>query len=641
MDHSNCRVLHVEDNERDADLIEAALDRDGMAHESVRVFSRADFMVWIERGGFDLILCDYTLPGFSGIEALSIAREKLPEVPFIYVSGTMGEERAVEALRNGATDYVLKDRPAKLGPAVRRALREAAERAGREKAVLALRESEERYRNLVETAPDVIYSLTLEGQFESLNPAFDAITGWPRSEWIGRHFKDIIHADDLPKAMELFSKTLEGQLVAPFELRILSSHGDYLVGEFTTAKRVEGGEVKGVFGIARDITEYKRSQEQIAHLQKLEAVGRLAGGVAHDFNNILSVIISYAGFLLDGLPPESPQKADVLEVKKAGERAAALSRQLLAFSRRQTCEPRRVQVNEALSGLAKMLKRLIGEDIAFELDLQSDAGTVMIDPSQLEQIVVNLAINARDAMPSGGRLLIGTKGVVLDGEQAGFSPGAAPGPYTMISVTDSGTGIPQEIQDKIFEPFFTTKVMGKGTGLGLSVVFGAVKQNRGHIEFESEVGLGTTFRVFLPRVAGDSKDTGKDLSEPRGGGETILVVEDDEAVRRSLVRILDSAGYRVIEASSGEEAIERCEAAGDAVNLLLTDVVMPGMGGVSLASIVRERCPVVKVLFCSGYTDEMLSLDFMAVERPDLIQKPVDRAELLRKLRDMLEGKKA
>ncbi|MBI5525155.1 MAG: PAS domain S-box protein, partial [Deltaproteobacteria bacterium] len=317
--------------------------------------------------------------------------------------------------------------------------------------------------------------------------------------------------------------------------------------------RVELGGKRFLQATVRDITEQKKLEGQLVQAHKLDVVGQLAGGVAHDFNNILSVIISYSDFLLDGLPKDSPLAADAMEIKKAGQRAADLTRQLLAFSRKQQVIPRSVDVNEAIRGLTKMLGRLVGEHLTLDLRLGAGAGTVLMDPSQLEQIFMNLAVNARDAMPGGGRLVVETKNVALDEDAAKVRSGLAAGGYTQITVSDSGTGMPPEIRDRIFEPFFTTKGEGKGTGLGLSVVYGAVKQNRGHIEVQSEVGLGTTFRLFFPCAApGAQADAARDAGEaPRGRGETIMLVEDDEPVRRSIARTLLSAGYKVIEAPTG------------------------------------------------------------------------------------------
>jgi PAS domain S-box-containing protein len=361
---SPVRILHLEDSERDAELVEAALTDAGIAHETVCVFSGADFARWVGKGGFDLILSDYTLPGFSGVEALALARERCPDVPFIYVSGTIGEERAVEALRNGATDYVLKDRPAKLGPAVRRALDEAQSKRTCTLALETLRRSEERFRRLVDSAADIIYTLTPEGNLDSPNPAFEKITGWPRADWLGRPVKDLVHPEDLPRLMEAFARALEGGETPPLEARFATRAGTYRHVESNITALVEGGRVTGAFGIARDITEFKTTQRMLEQAQKMEAVGRLAGGVAHDFNNILSVIISYSGFLLDALPQNGPLRADAIEVKKAGERAAALTRQLLAFSRSKAVEPREIIVNDTVRNLAKMLGRLVGEHSA-------------------------------------------------------------------------------------------------------------------------------------------------------------------------------------------------------------------------------------------------------------------------------------
>ncbi|MBI5524756.1 MAG: response regulator [Deltaproteobacteria bacterium] len=407
--------------------------------------------------------------------------------------------------------------------------------------------------------------------------------------------------------------------------------------------RDEGGEITGIVGMAFDVTdrvrseeERKRLEERLGQVKKLDAVGQLAGGVAHEFNNALSVILSYTGFLLEGIPPDNPLRADIIEIKKAGERTAALTKQLLAFSRRQNPEPRVVDVNESIQVLSQTLLRLIGEHVVLKLDPGDGGLRVLMDPTQLEQVVINLAVNARDAMPGGGTLDISTRTAVLGAD----TPGVAPGDFVCITVSDTGTGISAELRERIFEPFFTTKPVGKGTGLGLSMVYGIVRQNGGHIEVESEPGRGSTFSLYFKRHEGAGRAAAKKgTAEHRAPGTgAILLVEDEEPVRRALARILRGAGYRVEEAGSGEEALEKFGGDGGLFDLVLTDVIMPGMGGTALARRLREVAPDKKIVFCSGYTDDMVRSQGDMEEGAVILQKPVGVKALLKAVEEALRS---
>ncbi|MBI5526748.1 MAG: response regulator [Deltaproteobacteria bacterium] len=403
---------------------------------------------------------------------------------------------------------------------------------------------------------------------------------------------------------------------------------------------------QGVFILSLEITDRKRAEkaflereERYRQAQKMEAVGQLAGGVAHDFNNILSVIISYNGFVLDQLPPGSPLREDALEVKKAAEKAVALTRQLLAFSRRQVIEPRELVVNDAIRNINKMLGRLIGEHIVLELRLAPDAGTIRMDPGHLDQVLMNLAVNARDAMSGGGRLAIETARVTLDQEYAATRPGVTPGEHVVITVSDTGAGMPKEVQERAFEPFFTTKEKGKGTGLGLSMVYGAVKQNGGDVHLYSEPGKGTVFKLYFPRVkpSGEAQ-LPRDGTSMNGKGQRILMVEDDEAVRRATVRILENAGYQVVQAAGAEGALTLLQG-GEPFDLVLTDVIMPGIGGVELGRRLAKSHPGLPVLYASGYTDDMLSQQGLLGPGANVVSKPFEKETLLEKIAQALSGR--
>jgi two-component system, cell cycle sensor histidine kinase and response regulator CckA len=403
---------------------------------------------------------------------------------------------------------------------------------------------------------------------------------------------------------------------------------------------------QGVCILSLDITEKKRGaatiakiEEQLRHSQKMEAVGRLAGGVAHDFNNVLSVIMSYSQMLLMDLAPGAPMRGDIEEIAKAAERAAGLTRQLLAFSRQQVMEPKVLDLNELLAGMDKMLKRLLGADIDLVSLQAPKLGRVRADPGNIEQVILNLAVNARDAMPKGGKLTMETANVTLDETYARDHQGAQPGPHVMLAVTDTGSGMDSVTQSRIFEPFFTTKEKGKGTGLGLSMVFGIVKQSGGTVWVYSEVGQGTTFKVYLPRVGG-AVETERPATAPKSlrGRETILLVDDDDQVRVVSRAILQKAGYAVVEARSAAEAIAYAEGHTGTIDLLLTDVVMPQMSGPELAKRLGNARPAMKLLCMSGYTDDSIVRHGVLESHIAYLQKPITPEALALRVRQVLDG---
>jgi signal transduction histidine kinase len=509
------RILHLEDDPADRELVQAMLEEDGLAGQIVCVETRADFAAALDRQRFDLVISDFALPTYDGRSALTLAKAKYPDVPVIFFSGSIGEESAIQSLRDGATDYVLKQQPARLASAVRRALHD------------------------------------------------------------------------------------------------------------TEVRR-----------------ERVQLEQQLRQSQKMEAIGSLAGGIAHDFNNLLTVINGYSELLLQTLSASDPQRDNVVQIKEAGGRAASLTRQLLAFSRRQVLEPKVLDLNAVVTNLDKMLQRLLGEDIDLAPILKPGLGRVKADPGQIEQVIMNLAVNARDAMSDGGKLTIETANADLDGQYTAQHITVPPGPHVMLAVSDTGHGMDAETQQRIFEPFFTTKGPGKGTGLGLATVYGIVKQSGGFIWVYSEPGKGTTFKIYLPRVEETalSIEPRMALNESLRGSETVLLAEDHENVRKLVASILKSNGYTVLEASNGAEALQLCEQHPEPIHLLISDVVMPVMSGRETASKMVARHPNLKVLFFSGYTDDAIVRHGIMEAGIAYLQKPFTPNVLLRKVREVLES---
>lgn len=518
----------------------------------------------------------------------------------------------------------------------------------RKRAEEELRESQRRFSDTLINLDMIAVMTDVNGTITFCNDYLLRLTGWERDEAIGRNwFELFIPDDEMERVWSLLNDTPADGFITPhFENKIKTRSGEQRLVRWTnTTLRDVAGEIVGVAALGDDITDFRKAQaalrkseEQLRQAQKMEAIGQLAGGIAHDFNNLLTAIIGYSELTLLKLTPEDPLGANIEEIKKAGNRAAGLTRQLLAFSRKQLLQPKVLDLNEVVSELEKMLRRLIGEDIELKTVLRAELGRIKADPGQLEQVIMNLVVNARDAMPYGGELIIETKNSYLE-ENPAEHFAIKPGPYVLITVSDSGQGMDQETQLHIFEPFFTTKDLGKGTGLGLSTVYGIIKQSDGYIWVDSEPGQGTTFKIYLPRVdeaAEAYKQDGQKDEAGSRGNETILLVEDDYIVRNLVRDVLKSYGYTVLEAACGSEALEIC--GNNKIDLLLTDVIMPEMSGGELSRRLLEMCPDVKILFMSGYTDDSIIRHNILSSDITFIQKPFTPPDLARRLREVLDS---
>ncbi|MBI4557850.1 MAG: PAS domain S-box protein [Candidatus Hydrogenedentes bacterium] len=505
-----------------------------------------------------------------------------------------------------------------------------------------LARSEERYRTLVETVPSIIVVFDCEGRIVEWNREAERAYGWSRDDVLGKRYAKLFAQDRQPEFNAIGKRILSGEIVRGYERVIRGRDGTehYLLWN---AYRLtdEHDQPVAVVAAGRDITEYRMLEGQFYQAQRLEAVGRLAGGVAHDFNNILTVIMNLSGSLLEDYSTHPAARQSLEEIQRATERAASLTRQLLAFSRRQVLQPKVLDLNGVVQGMEKMIRRLIGEDIEFQAVLAPGLCRVKADPGQLEQVIMNLVVNARDAMPTGGRLTIETGNVELDEAYIRTHPSSQAGPAVMLVVSDTGCGMDATTQARIFEPFFTTKEFSKGTGLGLSTVYGIVKQSQGNIWVYSEPGRGTTFKIYLPPVEADleARPTPKvSLPSTTGRNETVLIVEDEESIRLLLSRFLERNGYKTIAASNGNEALQRCHANGGPIHLVLTDLVLPGMNGSELVQQLQQIHPGFKTLFMSGYTDHsVFQTGFLGPDTP-FLQKPFLLNDLAAKVRAVLDG---
>jgi len=511
------------------------------------------------------------------------------------------------------------------------------------KAEQGLKESEERYRIIFEGASEGILVADMETRrFRYCNPAICGMLGYSEEELIGLCVTDIHPKESLDHVLAEFEAQARGDKVLAPSLPCLRKDGSVVFADVqTTAAVIDGRECN--VGFFTDVTKRRQIEAQLRQTQKMEAIGTLAGGVAHDFNNILTTIIGYADLMLMDIDTDKPLTEEIEEIKIAGERAAALTRQLLAFSRKQIVEPKIMDLNKLLTGIEKMLVRLIGEDIEILMIQEPALWKVEIDPGQMEQVIMNLAVNAKDAMPSGGKLTIETVNMDLNDnyfDEHGIVE-KQPGSYVVLTVSDTGIGMDKGVQEHIFDPFYTTKEKGKGTGLGLSTIYGIVKQNNGFIWVYSEPGQGSTFKIYLPKVKRDVKEEekGQTTVENLSGSETVLIVEDDTSIRKLAQKSLQPHGYRVLVAENGEDALKISKEHEGTIDLIITDVVMPKMGGKETADRLQALHPQMKVIYMSGYTDNAIVRHGVLASGLNFLEKPFSPRALARKVREVLDKK--
>ncbi len=612
MNLDGIRVLLVEDNPGDARLFtELVRDTGAGQWKMVHVDRLSAALDRLNRETFDVMLLDLSLPDADGLDTLIRAHTEAPKIPIVVLTGHDDEALAVRAVRAGAQDYLVKGRMD--GDLLVRSIRYASERG---RALEALERREEHYRSLIENSMDLISILNLDGTIRYVSPSHERMLGYPLDELVGRNVLSFVHPED---KIRVQSALLNGNNGRPVECRIRHSDGSWRVLESFSRDLSHVAGVNGMVVNARDITGRKHLEEQLHHSQRLEAVGRLAGGVAHDFNNLLMVITGYSHMLLDAMHPSDPARQDLEQVVKASERATDLTRQLLAFSRRQGVRATLVNLNVLVHEMDRMLRRILGEDIELIVKLAPELKTVRADPGQIEQVILNMVVNARDAMPAGGQLLIETKNSSLPRRDS-----------VIVSISDTGVGMDAQVLSRVFEPFFTTKE--HGTGLGLATSYGIIKENGGDLRVDSTPAKGTCFQIELPVVEQtlEALELPSERRAPRGT-ETILLVEDEDGVRRVVEAMLKRHGYQVLSSASSAEALATAERHRGVIHLLITDMVMPGMNGRKMADCLMAARPDLKVLYVSGYGDAKAESD------AHFLQKPFSTDELAAKIRELLK----
>ncbi|HEX3035524.1 MAG TPA: response regulator [Thermodesulfobacteriota bacterium] len=626
-------ILHLEDDPKDAELVQKTLAEEAIIYDVVRVKSHDEFTSALEQGEFDLILADIGLPSFDGKTALEIAKRKCPEVPFIFVSGTIGEETAIETLKNGATDYVLKHRLSRLVLAVRRALREAKERVEHKRAEEQIAEQ----AALLDVATDAILVRDMENNILFWNKGAERLYGWKAEETTGRKVTNLLLKEALPEFEEAM-KVVKDKGKWRGELHQTTKDGRKIIVESRwTLVRNDEGEPKSILDVNTNITEKKRFEAQFLRSQRMESIGILAGGIAHDLNNMLAPVMMAMGILRHKLTDESSKHIlDTLE--KSVQQGADLVKQVLSFARGLESERTILQVRHLISDISKILQQTFPKSVEVLTEIPRDLSLISADPTQLHQVLMNICVNAHDAMPDGGRLTISAENIFVDESYARTNVDAKVGSYIVITLTDTGAGIPREIIDRIFEPFFTTKEPGKGTGLGLSTSYGIVKNHGGFIHVYSEVDKGTQFKVYLPAIetSKTQKAEERKLKLPTGHGELVLIVDDEASIREIARVTLETHDYRVITASDGVEAIALYAQNKEEIKAVITDMMMPILDGSTTIRALRRIEPEVKVIALSGLKENSEVSKILNINIQAFLPKPFTAEVLLQTLHKVL-----
>jgi len=627
-------ILHLEDDARDTELVEAALAASGTPAQIRRVASQSEFAGAIEAGTFDVILADYSIPGFDGKDALALSCARCPDTPFIFVSGIIGEDVAIDLLKQGATDYVHKKHLGRLWPSVERALNEARERQEHQRNEAQIRQQ----AALLDLSQDAISVRNLGGELQYWNRGAENLYGWTPPEVLGRNAGELLNPPGYARPIEAQQHTLDAGSWAG-ELNQLTQTGRTVVVQSRwSLVRSPLGEPKSILVVDTNITEKKKLESELFRVQRLESIGRLAGGIAHDLNNVLAPILMSVQMLREEMPNATALSLlDTLE--SSAQRGAAIVKQVLTFARGIEGQKIPLQLSHLIKELVCTVRETFPKNITLEVEMPPDLWMVTGDTTLLQQVLMNLCVNARDAMPGGGALTLAAENVWLDENFTQVNPEAKVGPHVRVLVSDSGVGIPSEVLENIFDPFFTTKSPDQGTGLGLAAALGIVKSHDGFIQVLSRLGKGTEFKIFLPAVAAASPIVAEPDTTPlpHGQGETILIVDDEDNIRAVAKRILEKHGYRVLTACEGTEAVAVYAQHYADIKLVMTDIIMPYMDGMATIRALKKMNARLKLVAASGLGSDPKLTDPAELGVHAFLRKPFTAESLLRTLQRVLQ----
>lgn len=636
------RILVVDDEEKIRRSLSGLLQ--DQSYEVITVGSGSECLQIMSAEYFDLVIVDVVMPELNGIEVLQEIKEKYSDTEVIMITGYADKEKAIAALRLSAYDFIEKPFESReILNTIAHCLNELGLRKEIERKNQKIRESEEFTKNILESVDEGFIVIDREYRIISANKAYCDQVRMPIEHIIGKYCHEISHHVDMPCHKLGEECSVRHALETEKSFSSVHTHYDFERNPIhiqikSFPMRDTLGRINSVIGIINDITEKKKLESQLHHAQKMEAIGTLTGGIAHEFNNLLTSIIGYGKLLQEGIPKEDNLQHYTNQLLASSGRAAKLVKSLLAFSREHVLDRRPVKLSEIINGVERLLVRILGEDIELVTDLKDGGAIIMADYGQMEQVLVNLATNARDAMPDGGRLTMTTDVIELDEKCFKTHNRIKPGRYALISVTDTGSGIDERTREKIFEPFFTTREVGKGTGLGLSIAYAIIGHHNGYVNVSSEIGKGTTFEIYLPILESYVQELiPADIIVPAGGTETILLAEDNKEVRELTKNLLQKFGYEVLEAVDGEDAIKRFKEDKDKICLLVFDLIMPKKNGKEAYEEIKNMRSDIKVLFTSGYTGDIIRKKGLHDAEFNFIPKPIAPKEFLRKVREVLD----